>query len=70
MELLNFALVFLGICLSAMGLYFEQRMFTFFSGVLFIFMGLQSSEMFLLVGLVGLGIWQLFSTFFEWRPSK
>lgn len=63
---LSLGLILLGIAVAGLGLYFEQRMFTFISGFLFIFIGITSGEIFLLVTMIGLGLWQFFSTFFEW----
>lgn len=64
---LNLGLIFLPIALAGMGLYFDKGIFTFISGILFLFIGLTSGEIFFMVAMIGLALFQFFSAFFEYR---
>ena len=64
---MTLALTFLPIALAAMGLYFDKAIFTFISGIFFLFIALTSEEPFFMIAMIGLAVFQFFSTFFEYR---
>lgn len=68
--MLNFVYLMLTLGVAAIGLFFQFRMFAFLGGVLFVFLGLSSEDVFLMVIMIVLGIFLMFNTFFEWRPPK
>lgn len=68
--MLNLAYLMLALGIAAIGLFFQLRVFAFIGGVLFVFLGLASDEVFIMVIMIVLGIFLMFNTFFEWRPPK
>ncbi len=69
--MIELAFMVLALGLAGIGIALEQRMFTFVSGVLFLFFGIASISTNVMLGvvLVALGFAQIFNTFFEWRPG-